>query len=174
MSGGPTPRPGILEIELYQSGGASVEGVANVVKLSANENPFGTSDAAREAYARAGRELARYPGTGHEDLRAAIGEVHGLDPERIVCGAGSDEILINLTRAYAGPGDEVICTEHGFSMYPIVAHGAGATPVVVAERERVVDVDAILAAVTDKTRVVFIANPANPTGTMVGARELSR
>jgi len=100
--------------------------------------------------------------------------VHGLDPDRIICGVGSDEVLFLIAQAYAGPGDEVIVTEHGFSMYPIFARGVGATPVTVPERERVVDVDAILAAVTDKTRIVFIANPANPTGTMIGPKELGR
>jgi histidinol-phosphate aminotransferase len=107
-------------------------------------------------------------------LREAIGAVHWLDPDRIICGVGSDEVLQMVAQAYAGPGDEVILTEHGFSMYPILARMVGATPVTVRERERVVDVDAILAAVTDRTRLVFVANPANPTGTMLGGNELQR
>jgi histidinol-phosphate aminotransferase len=168
------PQPGIMEIELYVGGAGHVDGVANVVKLSSNENPYGPSEAAVEAYRRAAFELHRYPSTDHAGLRTAIGEVHGLDPDRILCGAGSDEVLQFVTQAYAGPGDEVIYTEHGFSMYPILAHAAGAVPVKVAERERVVDVDAILAAVTPRTRIVFIANPANPTGTMISEAETLR
>lgn len=171
---GITPQPGIMEIELYVGGKATVEGVSDVVKLSSNENPYGCSDAAREVYAKSGLNLHRYPSTDHVELRAEIGKVHELDPERILCGAGSDEILQFIAQCYAGPGDEVVYTEHGFSMYPILAHAVGATPVKVAERERVVDVDAILAACTDKTRIVFIANPANPTGTMVGGNEMAR
>jgi len=174
MAKGPTPQPGILEIELYVGGASTVEGVANVIKLSSNENPWGPSDKAIEAFQRAAHELHRYPSTDHASLRAAIGEVHGLDPNRIICGAGSDEIITFLCQAYAGPGDEVIHTEHGFSMYRISALAAGAKPVEVPEHDRVVDVDAILAAVTKKTRLVFIANPANPTGTMVGKKELAR
>ncbi|WP_372884089.1 histidinol-phosphate transaminase [Shimia sp.] len=168
------PQPGIMDIELYVGGKATVEGVSDVVKLSSNENPYGCSDAAKAAHAKSGHNLHRYPSTDHAELRALIGEVHGLDPARIICGAGSDEILQFIAQGYAGPRDEVIYTEHGFSMYPILARAAGATPVKVAEAERVVDVDAILAACTKKTRIVFIANPGNPTGTMLGADELAR
>jgi len=174
MPKAPKPQPGIMDIELYVGGASTVDGVANVIKLSSNENPWGPSEKAVEAFQRAAHELHRYPGTDHASLRAAIGEVHGLDPERIICGVGSDEIITFLCQAYAGPGDEVIHTEHGFSMYRISALAAGAKPVEVPERDRVVDVDAILAGVTRKTRLVFIANPANPTGTMVGKKELGR
>jgi len=145
-----------------------------VLKLSANENPYGPSAHAREAFARAAGDLHRYPATDHAPLRAAIAEVHGLDAERIICGVGSDEVLQFITQCYAGPGDEVITTRHGFSMYPILAHAAGATPVEVDETDRTVDVDAILAGVTARTRIVFIANPANPTGTMVAQDDLRR
>jgi len=169
-----TPQPGIMEIALYQGGASHVAGVSEVVKLSSNENPFGASEKAREAYARAVHKLHRYPNTDHAALRAAIGEVHKVDPARVICGVGSDEIIHFLCQAYAGPGDEVILTEHGFSMYRISARAAGATPVEVAERERTVDVDAILAACTERTRLVFIANPANPTGTMIGGNEVAR
>ena len=168
------PQPGIMEIKLYQGGQSHVEGVSDVVKLSSNENPFGPSDKAREAFARSVHSLHRYPPTDHASLRAAIGEVHGVDPARVICGVGSDEIITFLCQAYAGPGDEVIHTEHGFSMYRISALAAGATPVEVPERERVVDVDAILAACNERTRLVFIANPANPTGTMIGGNEAAR
>ncbi|MGB0440789.1 MAG: pyridoxal phosphate-dependent aminotransferase, partial [Paracoccaceae bacterium] len=114
------------------------------------------------------------PSTDHAALRAAIADVHGLDADRVICGVGSDEVLAFLTQAYAGPGDEVIHTEHGFALYRIGALAAGATPVEVPERNRVTDVDAILAACTDKTRLVFIANPNNPTGTMIGGAEVAR
>lgn len=169
-----TPQPGIMEISLYQGGASHVAGVENALKLSSNENPFGPSPAAIKAYEQAGRQLHRYPSADHAELRAAIGQVYGLDPARIVCGAGSDEIIAFLCQAYAGVGDEVIHTEHGFAMYRISALAAGATPVEVKEHERVTDVDAILAACTDKTKLVFIANPNNPTGTMIGPADVAR
>ncbi len=168
------PQPGIMQIAPYVGGASKVDGVENVVKLSSNENPFGPSEAAKDAFRRAAFELHRYPSSDHASLRAAIGEVHGVDPERVVCGVGSDEILSYLCQAYAGPGDEVIHTEHGFAIYKIAAQANGATPVEVPERERVTDVDAILAACTKNTRLVFIANPNNPTGTMVAEAELAR
>ena len=169
-----TPQPGIMDISLYQSGAAHVAGVSNSIKLSSNENPLGPSDAAVEAYKRAAFQLHRYPSSDHSALRGAIAEVLHLDAERIICGAGSDEIIAFLCNAFAGPGDEVIHTEHGFAMYRISALAAGATPVEVAEKERITDVDAILAACTDKTKLVFIANPNNPTGTMIGLAEMER
>lgn len=168
------PQPGIMDIALYVGGKSHVEGVSNVVKLSSNENPFGPSPAAQEAVRRAVHELHRYPSTDHAGLRQAIGEVHGLDPEQIICGVGSDEIITFLCQAYAGPGDEVVHTEHGFALYKICALAAGATPVEVPEHERVTDVDAILAGCTEHTKLVFIANPNNPTGTMIGLAEIER
>jgi len=169
-----TPQPGILDITLYQGGTAHLPGIANAVKLSSNENPFGPGDAAKEAFRKASYHLHRYPSSDHAGLRGAIAEVHGLDPARILCGNGSDEIIALLCQAYAGPGDEVIHTEHGFGMYRISALANGATPVEVRERERVTDVDAILAACTPTTKLVFIANPNNPTGTMIGEGEVAR
>lgn len=174
MTTQPQPQPGILEIALYQGGASAIAGVDNVVKLSSNENPFGPSPAAIQAVRASSADLHRYPPTDHGNLRAAIGEAHGLDPDRIICGVGSDEVINWLCQAYAGPGDEVLHTEHGFSMYRISALGAGATPVAAPERERVTDVDALLDACTDRTRLVFIANPNNPTGTMIGGNELAR
>ncbi|KZY44920.1 histidinol-phosphate transaminase [Roseovarius sp. HI0049] len=168
------PQPGIMDISPYVGGASKVDGVENVMKLSSNENPFGPSEAAKEAFRKAGFDLHRYPSSDHGKLRTAIGEVHGVDPERVICGVGSDEILSLLCQAYAGPGDEVIHTEHGFAIYKISAQANGATPVEVPERERVTDVDAILAACTKKTKLVFIANPNNPTGTMIGEAELGR
>ena len=168
------PQPGIMDIALYEGGKAHVAGVSNVVKLSSNENPFGPSDKAKEAFAKSVHQLHRYPSTDHAGLRQAIAEVHGLDAGRIICGVGSDEIIHFLCQAYAGPGDEVLYTEHGFLMYKISAMAAGATPVEVAERERTTDVDALLAACTERTKLVFIANPNNPTGTMISAGEVAR
>lgn len=168
------PQPGIMDISLYQGGKSKVEGVTNVVKLSSNENPFGASPAAKDAVARSVHEMHRYPSTDHAELRTAIGEVHNVDPERVICGVGSDEIITFLCQAYAGPGTEVLYTEHGFAMYRISALAVGATPVEVRERERVTDVDSILAGCTDRTRLVFIANPNNPTGTMIGLAEIER
>ncbi|WP_372603327.1 histidinol-phosphate transaminase [Actibacterium sp.] len=169
-----TPQPGIMEIKLYQGGQSHIAGKTDVLKLSSNENPFGASDKTKEAFARSVHKLHRYPNTDHAALRTAIAEVHGLDANRIICGVGSDEVLQFVAHAFAGPGDEIIHTEHGFSMYPILAHMVGATPVCVPERERTVDVDAILAACTENTKIVFIANPANPTGTMIGGNEVAR
>ncbi len=169
-----TPQPGIMDIAAYQGGASHVAGVENVVKLSSNENPLGPSEKAKAAFARAGHSLHRYPSTDHTGLRLAIAEVWGLDAARIICGAGSDEIISLLCQAYAGPGREVIHTEHGFGMYRISALAAGAIPVEVKERERVTDVGAILAACTDKTALVFMANPNNPTGTMISAAEVEK
>ena len=168
------PQPGILDIALYEGGAAHVAGRSDAVKLSSNENPFGASDKAREAYARAVHSLHRYPNTDHASLRAAIGEVHGLDPDRIICGVGSDEIIHFLAQAYVGQGDEVVFTEHGFLMYRISTMAAGGTPIAVKERLRMTDVDAILEACNARTKLVFIANPNNPTGTMVPLSELER
>jgi histidinol-phosphate aminotransferase len=168
------PQPGIMDIALYEGGKAHVAGVANALKLSSNENPFGPSDKVKEAFQRTVHSLHRYPNTDHLSLRTAIAEVHGLDAGRIICGVGSDEIITFLCQAYAGPKDEVVFTEHGFLMYRISALAVGATPVEVAERERTADVDAILAACGSRTRLVFIANPNNPTGTMISAAEMAR
>ncbi|KNG94081.1 histidinol-phosphate transaminase [Pseudaestuariivita atlantica] len=170
---GITAQPGIMQIAPYV-GGAGGDRGANVVKLSSNENPLGPPASAVEALQAAAGEMHRYPSTDHASLRAAIGEVHGLDPERLICGVGSDEIITFLCQAFAGPGDEVLYPEHGFLMYKISALAAGATPVVAPERDRVVDVDALLEACAERTRLVFLANPANPTGTMIGEGELAR
>jgi histidinol-phosphate aminotransferase len=168
------PQPGILDIAPYQGGESRLDGHARVLKLSSNENPAGASPAALAAYGAAGASLHLYPSPDHAALRAAIGEVHGLDPARILCGSGSDEIIALLVHAYAGPGTEVIHTEHGFAMYRISALAAGATPVEAKERERRTDVDAILAAANERTALVLVANPNNPTGTMIAPAEIER
>ncbi|WP_136682448.1 histidinol-phosphate transaminase [Falsirhodobacter xinxiangensis] len=168
------PQPGILDIALYEGGKSHVAGMTNALKLSSNENPFGPSERAKEVFLRSVHQLHRYPGTDHASLRQAIAEVHGLDAGRVICGVGSDEIITFLCQAYAGPGDEVLFTEHGFLMYRISALAVGATPVEVAERERTTDVDALLAGCSPRTKLVFIANPNNPTGTMISQAEIAR
>ena len=168
------PQPGILDIALYQGGQSALAGHDSPLKLSSNENPFGPSPAAVAAMAAALTDSHRYPSTDHAALRTAIAEVHGLAAEKIICGVGSDEIIHLLCQAYVGPGLEVMHTEHGFAMYRISALAAGATPVEVPERDRVVDVDAILARAGDQTRLVFIANPANPTGTLLPMDQITR
>lgn len=169
-----TPQPGIMDIALYQGGASHVAGLSDVIKLSSNENPHGPSPRATLAVRDSAARLHRYPSTDHADLREAIGAVHGLDPAQIICGVGSDEVLQFVVHAYAGAGDEVIHTEHGFSMYPILARMVGATPVKVPEQDRRVDVDAILAACTERTRIVFLTNPGNPTATMIPEAEVAR
>ncbi|MDQ7069235.1 MAG: histidinol-phosphate transaminase [Rhodobacterales bacterium] len=169
-----TPQPGILDIAVYKGGQSHLDGVSDVLKLSSNENPAGPGEKARAAFVRVADQLHRYPSTDHGALRAAIAEMHDLDADRIICGVGSDEILAFLCQAYAGPGDEVLYTEHGFGMYRIYASSVGATPVEVGETDRRIDVDKLLAACTARTRLVFIANPANPTGTMIDRAAMAR
>jgi histidinol-phosphate aminotransferase len=170
----PRPRPGIMEIEAYQGGKAETGQARPAIKLSANESAIGPSPRAVEAYKAVAERLHRYPDGGSVDLRGAIARRHNLDPARIVCGAGSDELIALLTKAYAGPGEEVLYTEHGFLMYKLAALGAGATPVAAPERALTADVDALLARVTSRTRLVFIANPNNPTGSYISGDELHR
>ncbi|WP_455873998.1 histidinol-phosphate transaminase [Rhizobium yanglingense] len=170
----PVPRPGILDIAAYVPGKEHAPGVARVYKLSSNETPLGASPKAIEAFREAAGHLERYPDGQAIELREAIAAVHGLNPANIMCGNGSDELLGLLCHVYLSPGDEGIITEHGFLVYKIQIMGAGATPVVVKETDHTVDVDAILAAVTDKTKIVFIANPGNPTGTYIPVSEVRR
>jgi histidinol-phosphate aminotransferase len=170
----PVPRPGVLSIEAYVPGKSTAPGVAKVFKLSSNETPLGPSPKAIEAFRAAGAHLEDYPDGSAPTLRAAIGKAYGLDPDRIICGAGSDEVLNLLAHAYLGPGDEAIHTTHGFLVYPIATMSAGATPVVAAETDHTASIDAILAAVTPKTKLVFLANPNNPTGTYVPFDEVKR
>ncbi|MGE5270142.1 MAG: histidinol-phosphate transaminase [Thiohalocapsa sp.] len=172
--GAPVPGPGILDIAPYVPGESKAEGVAQPIRLASNESALGPSPKAIAAYRGLADEIHRYPDGGAVALRAAIGRHHGLDPDRIVCGAGSDELIGLLIRAYVGIGDEVLYSRHGFLMYPIGAKSVGATPVAVPERELTADVDGFLARVTEKTRIVFIANPNNPTGTYLSADELAR
>src|SRR5215510_372772 len=171
---GPAPRPGILEIAPYVAGEAKIAGIERPIRLASNESALGPSAKAIAAYRALAGEIHRYPDGSADELREALGRHHGLDPERIVCGAGSDELISLLLRCYAGPSDEVLYSRHGFLMYPINAMAAGATPIAAPERELTTDVDAVLARVTERTRIVFVANPNNPTGTYLGAGEMAR
>jgi histidinol-phosphate aminotransferase len=170
----PQPRPGVLAIKAYVPGKSDAPGAAKVFKLSSNETPLGASDKAIAAYQAAGTHLQDYPDGAATALREAIGEAFGLDPARIVCGAGSDDLLNLLARAYLADGDEAVHTTHGFLVYPIATLGTGAKPIVAAEKDYTADVDAILKAVTPKTKVVFLANPNNPTGTYIPFDEVRR
>src|SRR5260221_13800504 len=170
----PEPRPGVLDIDPYVPGKSTAAGVARVIKLSSNETPLGPSPHARAAYLKVAEHLEDYPDGSARPLREAIGSAFGLDPDRIVCGAGSDDLLNLLARAYLADGDEAIHTTHGFLVYPIATLASGAKPVVAAETNYTADVDAILAAVTARTKIVFLANPNNPTGTYLPFHEVKR
>ncbi len=176
MTAHPTicPRPGVLDIAPYVGGESTAPGANRVIKLSSNENPFGPSPGVLDAYLAAAKGLAQYPDGGHLALRQAIAGVHGLEAERIVCGAGSDELIALLCKAYAGAGDEVLYSRHGFVMYRLSALAAGATPVAAPERDLTADIDALIGLLTERTRLVFLANPNNPTGTMIDEAALAR
>ena len=169
----PTPCPGIMQIQPYVGGEASAE-ATRLIRLASNEGAFGASPRAIDAYREVAGELHRYPDGGSLALRHAIGARFGLEPDRMVCGAGSDELISLLINAYAGPGDEVIHSAHGFLMYPISTMAAGAKPVSAPETDLRADVDAILDAVTERTRMVFLANPNNPTGSHLSPAEIAR
>jgi histidinol-phosphate aminotransferase len=171
---GPRPNPALLKIAPYVGGEAQLTGVNRVIKLSSNEGAFGPPPAAIAAAAKAATEMHRYPDGGCHALRQAIGSRFGLDPERIVCGNGSDELLALLIHAYAGPGAEIVMSAHGFIMYDIAGTGAGARVIKVPERNLGTDIDAMLAAVSPATRMVIIANPNNPTGSLLPQSEVER
>ncbi len=173
MSKLPTPKPWISAIHAYVPGKSSGADGRPLIKLSANENPLGTSPAALAARQHAA-DPARYPDPDSKALRAALGVLHGIDPARIVMGTGSDELLNLAAQAYAGLGDEVIYVRYGFSVYDIAARRCGATPIVAPDADYGSDVDALLALVTPNTRVVFIANPNNPTGSFLPSGEVAR
>ncbi len=170
----PEPRPGVLAIDAYVPGKSHAPGVAKVHKLSSNETPLGPSEKAMAAFAEAGRKLEAYPDGAAHVLREAIGRAYGLDPDRIICGNGSDELLSLAAHTYVGPGDEVVYSEHGFLVYRIAALAAGGTPVVAKETNLTADVDALLATVTPRTRLLYLANPNNPTGTYLPFEEVRR
>jgi histidinol-phosphate aminotransferase len=171
----PQPKPGVMDIAAYVPGkSAAPAGIAKVYKLSSNESPLGPSPRAIEAVRDVAARLELYPDGSSTKLREAIAETHGLNPANILCSNGSDEILGLLALTYLEPGDEAIFTEHGFLVYRIYTQAASAVPVAVKETAETADVDAILAAVTPKTKIVFLANPNNPTGTYVPFEEVRR
>ncbi len=169
----PAPKAGILDIEAYVPGKSAAKG-SKIFKLSSNESPIGASPKAMEAFKSASEKLALYPDGSATALREAIASRYGLNAECIICGAGSDEILQLLAHAYLGPGDEAVYSQYGFMVYPIVIQSNGATAVIAPESGYSTNVDAMIAAVSPKTKIVFIANPNNPTGTYISYSELRR
>jgi len=170
----PTPRAGVLDIAPYIPGEAGVPGFDRPIRLASNEGALGPSPDAVTAYESLSGEIYRYPDGSSHALRMALAARFGLDAARIVCGNGSDDLLHLLAQAYCGPGDEVLHTAHGFLVYPIAARAAGAVPVAAPETDLHADVDALLARVTPRTRIVYLANPNNPTGTYLSAGEIAR
>ena len=171
---GPVPKEWIMAIHPYVPGKSAADIGRKAAKLSSNENPLGTSPHARTAFAVHSGELERYPDAGAHDLRDAIAAMHGLDPARIIYGNGSDEVLHMAAGAFAGPGDEVIYVRYGFALYDIAARRVGATPVIVPDRDYATDIDAILAAVTERTRIIYLANPNNPTSSYTSRADILR
>lgn len=170
----PQPKDWIMGIAPYVPGKSSGDGGQKLIKLSANENPLGCSPAAKQALSDASGDVPRYPDPGSTRLREAIAAKYDLDPARIICGTGSDDVLHLAANAFSGPGDEIIYVRYGFAVYDIAARRYGGTPVIADDVDYGTDVDAILAKVTDKTRVIFIANPNNPTGTLASAEDIRR
>ncbi len=170
----PAMKPWVGGIHAYVPGKASVDGRPVVAKLSSNENPFGPSPQAVAAMTAVLGNSNLYPDPAATALREALAARHGIDADRIICGTGSDELIHLVAGAFAGVGDEVLYVRHGFAVYDIAARRVGATPVVAPDVDYACDVDAVLAAVTERTRVVFLANPNNPTGTLIPASEVRR
>lgn len=173
LQNAPRMKPWIEGIHAYVPGKAETADGRPLIKLSANENPLGTSPAALSARLAAG-DPSRYPDPDSRALRAALGAMHGINPARIVCGTGSDELLNLAAQGFAGPGDEVLYVRYGFAVYDIAARRCGAAPVVAPDIDYGTDVDALLALVSERTRVVFLANPNNPTGTALARAEVAR
>jgi histidinol-phosphate aminotransferase len=171
---GPIPRPEILTIHPYVAGESEIPGANRTIKLSSNEGAFGVPPSAQAAITAAASEAHRYPDGGADGLRAALGKRWGLNPDRIVCGAGSDDLLYQFCLSYGGPGRDILMSAHGFSIYHIAGTYAGSRVIKVAERNLTADLDAMLAAVSVSTRLIFLANPNNPTGSMVPSAEVAR
>lgn len=170
----PVPRAGVLDIEAYIPGKSAAPAGVRLVKLSSNETPLGPSPQAIAAFRSAADRLELYPDGSASKLREAIAAKFGLDAGRLICGSGSDELLSLVTNAYLGPGDEGVYSEHGFLVYPIAIRAAGGRPVSVPEKNLTADVDAMLAAVSPRTKIVYLANPNNPTGTYLPFDEVKR
>lgn len=168
---------GVAELQPYVPGKPIEElqrqyGVRDVIKLASNENPLGPSKAALAAVAKASKEMTRYPDGNGYALKMALAEKLQLAPEQITLGNGSNDVLELLARAFAGKGDEVVFSEHAFAVYPLATKAIGATGVAVPAKDYGHDLDAMLAAINSRTKLVFIANPNNPTGTWVEADEI--
>jgi histidinol-phosphate aminotransferase len=170
----PLPRPEVMAIKAYVPGKSGVPGLAKVHKLSSNESPLGPSPRAIEAYRAGSDNLADYPDGASSALREAIARRHGVDAERIICGNGSDELLTLFAHVFLQPGDEGLYSEHGFVTYPIAIRAAGGVPVTAKETRDTADVDALLAKVSPRTKIVYLANPSNPTGTYLPFSEVKR
>ncbi|MEW4468780.1 histidinol-phosphate transaminase [Parasphingorhabdus sp. JC815] len=170
----PQPKEWIMDIAAYIPGKAGTEDGKKLIKLSANENPLGCSPSAANAMKAAAATVDRYPDGGSNALRDAIGAKYDLDPARIICGTGSDDVLQLVANAFTGPGDEIIHVRYGFAVYEIAARRYGGTPVVADDKDYGTDVDAIIAKVTDRTKLIYLANPNNPTGTLSSAGEIKR
>ncbi|MBN9027403.1 MAG: aminotransferase class I/II-fold pyridoxal phosphate-dependent enzyme, partial [Rhizobiales bacterium] len=170
----PVPRPGVLDIAPYVPGRSKATGGSKVYKLSSNETPLGPSPAAVAAYQGVAAKLEIYPDGSAAELRAAIADAYGINASRVICGNGSDDVLALASHVFLGPGDEAIYSKHGFNVYPILIQAAGATPVVAPEKDMTTYVDGILELVTDRTRIVYVANPNNPTGTYLPFSEIRR
>lgn len=168
------PLNNIMDIVPYKGGEAHIEGVSKIYKLSSNENPLGCSDAARAAFVAAAKDLNIYPDGGHDELRGTIGARYGLDAGRIICTNGSDEVFQLLGRAYLAPGDEIIQSEYGFLVYRLIAQQSGANCLSAKTDNYVAQVDAILALISDKTKIIFLDNPNNPCGTYLPFSEIQR
>ncbi|HYD18334.1 MAG TPA: histidinol-phosphate transaminase [Patescibacteria group bacterium] len=172
MTAQPLPKQGILDIKPYIGGEGRVAGVTDLLRLASNENALGCSPKAREAYLNCANDLFRYPDGSALELRTALGKTYNMNPDNIICGSGSEELISLLVRAYAGPGDEVLFPQYGFLMYPICAKAVGATPVTAPENDFRSDVGALLKAITPKTKMLLLANPNNPTGSYITREEL--
>lgn len=168
----PLPKQGILDIKPYIGGEGRVAGITDLLRLASNENALGCSPKARDAYLACANDLFRYPDGAAAELRGALGKTYNMNPDNIICGSGSEELISLLVRAYAGAGDEVLFPQYGFLMYPICAKAVGATPVLAPENDFRTDVDALLKAVTPKTKMLLLANPNNPTGSYITREEL--
>ncbi len=168
------PNSGIMDIATYVPGKSGVPDGVRLFKLSANETPLGPSPLAKQAFADLANHLEDYPDGSASSLKQALAKAHGINVDNILCGNGSDELLSLLAQCYLRPGDEAIYTEHGFLVYRIGILAAGATPVVAPETNCTADVDAILERVTGNTKLIFLANPNNPTGTYLPMSEVRR
>jgi len=170
----PLPKPGLMDIHAYVPGKSKVEGIAEPMKLSANENALGSSPKAREAYAQAIQHLHMYPDPSAAIVRKAIAERFKLEPERLIFGCGSDEVFQVLNQAYLEPGDNIVQGAHGFAAFAIGAKACQAEVRMAPEPNYRIDVDEMLACVNERTRLVFLANPGNPTGTWIPFSEVRR